>query len=411
MRENHLKFVGKNAQDLRQREGRLDVSGSDLAFHRSPEAMPKRILFIEDLVPASGRGSGFTASSDILADMRRAGFCVTVWSLHERAEMAFPLWDKGTQNLLPVIGGDATVAEHLARSGADYDVIWVGRTHNFRALRKPLLAWREASKGRRLIVDTEALEGPREAALAARIGEAWMDAEVLERIRAEAPQIGSADAVITKNGLDAGLLKKACGVTATVLGYRFAARADAPGINGRRDLLFVGAIYGQDTPNYDSLRWFIQEVFPLIDKRVGGIRFHVAGHQECAVPVIASPLAAQIVWYGGVAALEPLFDACRVFVAPTRYAGGLPHKVQNAMANGIPVVLTPLLWQQLDDTGKLPAALYPADWSPEAFADCVVRLCQDDKLWAEQRARAIDYVRKACSPDLHRTTVMGLIDG
>ena len=35
--------------------------------------------------------------------------------------------------------------------------------------------------------------------------------------------------------------------------------------------------------------------------------------------------------------------SCKVFIAPTRFAAGIPHKVHEATANGIPCVTTELL--------------------------------------------------------------------
>jgi hypothetical protein len=38
----------------------------------------------------------------------------------------------------------------------------------------------------------------------------------------------------------------------------------------------------------------------------------------------------------------------RVFAAPTRYSPGIPLKVHDAAAHGLPVVRTPLMAEQLD---------------------------------------------------------------
>ena len=34
-------------------------------------------------------------------------------------------------------------------------------------------------------------------------------------------------------------------------------------------MLFVGAIHDVDSPNYDSLCWFVDEVLPLIENSLG----------------------------------------------------------------------------------------------------------------------------------------------
>jgi O-antigen biosynthesis protein len=410
MRENHAKFLDKYRDVLHDRIGARDTSGHDVAFHIAPAQRPRRVLYIEDRIPLPGLGSGFTASADIVSDMLDAGVCVSVWSLHERSEMAFPLWRAGVQTLLPAIGGEPAVAAHLAKHGGEYDVVWVCRTHNFSALRDALLAWRGERKDRRLIVDTEALASTRQASLAEHTGDPWPENTILERVRSELPQIQMADKVVAKNRLDASVLLRACAVPAVVLGHKFAPAAKPPGPAARQGLLFVGAIYGENTPNYDSLRWFIRNIFPRIDAAIPGIEFHVAGYQDRATEPIESPLASQIVWHGPVTGMRPLFEARRVFVAPTRYAGGLPHKVQNALANGTPAVCTPLLWQQLDDNPDEPSVLYPKGWSPEEFADCVIRLCRDDGLWLGQQKLGLDYIGRTCSPARHMSTIQSLVN-
>jgi glycosyltransferase involved in cell wall biosynthesis len=50
---------------------------------------------------------------------------------------------------------------------------------------------------------------------------------------------------------------------------------------------------------------------------------------------------------GHVGNLVPLYENCKVFVASTRFATGIPWKVHEAMAHGIPCVISQLLADQL----------------------------------------------------------------
>ena len=45
--------------------------------------------------------------------------------------------------------------------------------------------------------------------------------------------------------------------------------------------------------------------------------------------------------------IRPFYNQARLFVAPTRYAAGIPHKVHEAAAYGLPIVTTSLIAQQL----------------------------------------------------------------
>ena len=51
---------------------------------------------------------------------------------------------------------------------------------------------------------------------------------------------------------------------------------------------------------------------------------------------------------GHVGDLVPLYESHRIFVAATRFATGIPWKVHEAMAHGIPCIISKLLADQLE---------------------------------------------------------------
>ena len=105
---------------------------------------------------------------------------------------------------------------------------------------------------------------------------------------------------------------------------------------------------------------------------------------------------------GGVADLRPLYDEARVFVAPTRFASGIPLKVIHAAAHGLPVVATSLLAKQLAwQDGR---ELLQAD-SADDFAVACATLHEDPVLWDRVRTNALgraagDYSTRAFSKAL-----------
>ena len=112
---------------------------------------------------------------------------------------------------------------------------------------------------------------------------------------------------------------------------------------------------------------------------------------------------------GPVHDLAPLFNRHRVFVAPTRFAGGLPFKVQEAAAFGVPMVVTTLLADQVgwkDDVELLSA---PADDAKE-FASDVARLYQDSTLWARLRSEALKAVERDCAPARFRQDLSKILE-
>jgi GT2 family glycosyltransferase len=390
-------FVEKNRALLARQPAHGDTG---LLRHAFPPdaARPRRVLLVEDRVPDAAAGSGFTRSADVLRAMTAAGLVVSVWSLHQRVAEDLPDWTQGAAALLPHVAGPQSVAELLQRQGDEFDVVWVCRTHNFRALRRALLDWRNARGGRRLVVDTEALAAVRSAGVAARSASPPGEEEILAALRGEAPELGAADAVLAVNGRDAAWLDRAFGLVPSVLGHRFVPAPQPAGFAERSGLLFVGAMYGAESPNYQSLRWFIDHALPPLAAALPGLRLTVAGRQVGALPPIQGTLADRIDWLGEVEDLAPLFAAARLFVAPTRLAGGLPHKVQNAAAHGLPAVVTPVLAEQLREPDGTVFPAVARDWSADAFVEALLGLYTDPAAWSAARERGLAHVAAACDP-------------
>jgi glycosyltransferase involved in cell wall biosynthesis len=109
---------------------------------------------------------------------------------------------------------------------------------------------------------------------------------------------------------------------------------------------------------------------------------------------------------GPVPDLAALFNQCRVFVAPTRYSAGIPHKVHQAASLGVPVVATSLLARQLGWENE--RHLLVAD-SAEDFAAAVARLFHDATLWEAIRAGALEKIVQECNPEGFRSDLMQVI--
>ena len=103
---------------------------------------------------------------------------------------------------------------------------------------------------------------------------------------------------------------------------------------------------------------------------------------------------------GAVADLDPLYDSHRVFVAPTRYAAELPHKIHEAASFGIPVVAPELLRAQLGWRDRRDLLVADADDSA-AFAQHVLTLYRSEGVWRGVRAGAAERIRVECGRDAY----------
>jgi glycosyltransferase involved in cell wall biosynthesis len=104
--------------------------------------------------------------------------------------------------------------------------------------------------------------------------------------------------------------------------------------------------------------------------------------------------------------LAPWFEKARVMIAPTRFAAGIPLKVYQAAALGVPIVATTLVAEQ---AGWQPERELLAASDPTAFAEACVRLHRDKALWTSVRAAAIERCRRDCSPQQFRSSVRQIL--
>jgi glycosyltransferase involved in cell wall biosynthesis len=170
--------------------------------------------------------------------------------------------------------------------------------------------------------------------------------------------------------------------------------------------LFVGRLDGEGSPNVDSLDWFVRNALPLIARQEPDIRLEVIGKNDA--PTVRALAGEHVHLSGPVDDLSSIYDSARVFVAPTRFAAGIPHKVHEAAAHGVPAVVSPLLAAQLGwSDGE--AVRLGSDAS--SFAAAVLDLYRDETLWTRIRESALRRIAEDCSLDRFRRALLTALGG
>jgi glycosyltransferase involved in cell wall biosynthesis len=163
---------------------------------------------------------------------------------------------------------------------------------------------------------------------------------------------------------------------------------------------FVGALDDDDSPNVDSLVWFVRTIMPLLDRMLGASYcLKVVGRDGSR---LAKELAnARVRFFGVVDDLSEFYSKSRIFVAPTRYAAGLPMKVHEAAAAGLPVVATSLLANQLTwrDGSELLAA----------FCVRLFLLVLRSEDLVDIAANALKRIREDCSPSTFSARIASVL--
>ena len=376
---------------------------------RTADPGPRRLLFIDDTTPVRRAGSGFVRSADLVGAMVELGWAVSVLGM-ERSRFHLAAQFADLPDTVEVLHdhGAAEVAGLLDARAGFYDVIWIARTHNLHRLR-PILERSFVGLARRpaIVLDTEAVAALRGQAQA-RLTAPAVAFDLDQALTAELRDAEICRHVVAVSAAEAALLRR-CGLpSVSVIGH---SRAPAPTprpFAARGGMLFLGAMHEPGAPNHDALDWFATAVLPRIETALRWeTRLTVAGYLGPGVDLSAYRDHPRISLRGPVAALAPLYDAHRVFVAPTRFAAGLPYKLHEAASFGLPIVATGLLARQLGWEDALLAA--EAD-DAEGFAAAVVRLYRDPSLWERLRAAALARIAAETGPAAILAALRAVLD-
>ena len=406
MDHNRLLFSERHRWLLRHRPspGPLPLTGDRW---RSPHDQPRRprVLFIDNEVPYSFKGGGQPRARWMLHALD--GWPVTLfplWAPHDHMHRVYESLPASVEVALGHQRLEGLEAFLAQRKGL-YDVLLVSRPPNLEVL-QPLRQRRpELFVGMRLVYDAEALFALREIAMAGVKGKPLSPRAQRERLAREMALAEGSSDVLVVSQRDARHFA-AAGHRTHVLSHGIPLRREAPGPGPRTGLLFVGALH-PDTPNEDGLLWFIREVMPLLRTHLGAAPvLTVVG--VCMSARVAALAGGGVRILGPQAALEPHYDAARVFIAPVRFAGGVPAKVIEAAAAGIPVVASALLVRQLewrDGTDVLGAR------DARTFAAAVARLCRDAAAWQRQQQGAWQQCALRYDPGVFAATLRRVLEG
>jgi GT2 family glycosyltransferase/glycosyltransferase involved in cell wall biosynthesis len=168
--------------------------------------------------------------------------------------------------------------------------------------------------------------------------------------------------------------------------------------DARRDLLFLGNL--AHPPNRDAVRYFVEEIFPLVRDQLFDARLSIVGDN---VPAEIKAYASDTVRVlGYVPDIEPLFAASRVMIAPLRFGAGVKGKIGESLAHGLPVVTTSIGAEGMGFTDGEEVLI--AD-DPRAFASAVARAYTDAELWQKLSDAGFAHVARGFSPEVVRHVV------
>jgi glycosyltransferase involved in cell wall biosynthesis len=358
----------------------------------------KRILYIEDRVPHAWLGSGYPRARHILHKLIELGHNVTLYPLQFPKES----WTDTYQSVpceteVALNRGNGGLAAFLAERRNYYDMILVSRPHNMRVLRSVLAVSPGILGATKVLYDSEALFALREVKRSEVIEhQAAESHDVEQQVVKEIRLADNVAGVIAVSDAEAEHFRSRGVSPVFTLGHSLKLRPGARPFGARQGLLFVGPVHEWTTPNAHSILWLFEEILPRLRRLAGSNLEMTFAGPWCNANLPKTLDLSGVRILGRVDDLSPLYEQARLFVAPTQFAAGIPFKVHDAAAAGLPVVASTLLAEQL---GWRPGEEILASDDPDTFAELCYRLHEEPQLWRRIREGALRAMERDCSPE------------
>jgi O-antigen biosynthesis protein len=361
----------------------------------APEQTGRRVLYIDDRVPHPALGAGFPRAHAILQTLIELGCAVTIFPTLTTDEK-----DDNT-NLLKTVeviqhSGKISLRQFLEERRGYYDVILVSRPHNMAEFQPILLQNEDWFEGVRIAYDAEAIFSQREIRKVEVAGKIISEAEKQKAYEEELSLTVGIDRLLCVSGADGAFFGGVDNEEIFVVSAPLEVAPTPASFAERDGCLFIGAFHNDDNPNTDAVTWFCREVWGQLENTT----LTIAGLNRS--PRVQKLASERIRLTGKVDDLTPLYNRARVFIAPHRYAAGIPYKICEAAARGVPVVATGLLANQLGWQAE--RDILVAD-TPLEFAAAVRRLLHDANLWQQVRDNALKRIEQDFSPTKFRETL------
>ena len=387
MRRNRGVVAVRWAARLREHE-RPPKNGKDIrrAVERGAQRarrVRRQVLLVDDLLPSTGVGAGFSRTIQLVQDVTGARDALTVAALAAAPRTSDLLRDFGVR----VVEQD--LLTYLSRPEIVVDAAVISRPNNV-----PLCldVIRRTQPHAAVVMDHEALfhrRLRRQAAMATDPEEAARLAATADYMQLLVDRaVAAVDLNVCISEEEAAYVRGVQGsAPVRVLEPRAPLTVPtAATLDGRRDLVFVaGWMAGPSSPNVDAIVWFVERVLPLVRSQVPWARVRVTG--ATPPPQVRALAADGVKVCGYVDDLGAAYAGARAVIAPIRVGAGVKLKTVEALEYGVPTVATTVGAEGID-LGDHTNALVVTD-EESAFAAAVVELLVDGSAWRRQRA-AID---------------------
>jgi len=156
----------------------------------------------------------------------------------------------------------------------------------------------------------------------------------------------------------------------------------------RKDIAFLGG-FGHP-PNIDAVEWFLTKVWDTLAAKLPNVYFRIYGSKIPKSLLTLSSKYERVEVGGWVQSTADVYQSCRLFVAPLQSGAGIKGKVIDAMAYGVPCIMS-----QIAAEGILEEAshqkLIPR--SPKDWQESILALYESEKEWQAASQISINTIK------------------
>jgi len=160
----------------------------------------------------------------------------------------------------------------------------------------------------------------------------------------------------------------------------------------RQHFITIGNFF--HAPNYSSVLYLKETIWPLIRKQLPKAELHIYGAYASQKVSQLHNEAEDFLIKGFVKDVNQVMQQAKVCVTPLQFGAGLKGKLVDAMQNGTPCVTTSIgaegMYGSLEPNGFV-------DDNPEEFANKAVELYINKALWQEKQQNGFTIINKRFS--------------
>lgn len=392
---NRGKFLGKWDFALQDH-----LPAQQVDPRRIPRPARPRLLFIDHLVPEPDHDAGSVIVASYLRLLIELGYEVTFLpvNLHFNGRYGKMLQAMGVELLFhPYV---SSIPDYLRDHAAAFDAFFLWRVN---AGGEHVETLRRLCPGTPILFHTQDLHFLRMQRAAERMGNLPEEVQAAADMRERELRVMSlaTETILVSTHEEAVLREIGCRASLSVVPLVLDPAEAPPPRSARSGIAFVGGF--QHPPNVDAVRWFMADIYPLLREAAPDLEFHIVGSKP--TPEILAIDVPGVTVHGFVEDLGAFLDQRLATVVPLQYGAGIKGKIGSSLAAGVPVVSTSL---GAEGMGLAPETEVLLADTPQAFVTQILRLVEDEALWAAISAAGLAFVERSYSSRVTRERLLRL---